>query len=58
MLILKYRSEGWDYDEIEEHFNYLNNHFKKIEDKLRKQKKSDEYIQNKFKEEFAKLISN
>ena len=57
VLMNKYKNQGWSYDRINEHFNYLNNYFEAKAIRLRKKKVSEEDIERKFMEEFAKLIS-
>jgi len=57
VLVQKYKSEGWPEDKIRDHIRLLNNHFSRLEEKLRKQNKSKKYIQTKFMEEFEKLCS-
>ena len=57
VLMNKYKGLGWSYDRINEHINYLNNYFDIKYNQLKKKNKSEEEINNKFLEEFAKLIS-
>lgn len=57
VLIQKYKSEGWDYDKINNHISYLNNYFEELYTKLKKKKVSDEDIHARFLLEFEKLIS-
>ena len=57
VLIQKYKNQGWNYDRINEHFNYLNNYFEAKAIKLRKKNIKEKDINQIFMEDFAKLIS-
>ena len=58
VLINKYRNEGWDFDRINNHINYINNYFEEKAIKLRKKNISEKDIHARFLLDFEKLINS
>jgi len=57
VLINKYISEGLNFDEANYKLRTVIKQLKDMEDKFRKQNKSESYIQERFAREFEKLIN-
>ena len=56
IIYKKYSSMGWDVNLIKKRYEEIKNQFESMIEKWREEKKTDEDINKKFKEEFAKLI--
>jgi len=57
VLFNKYLKAGYTREEAKKRINKISTILHKLVVKLNKQKKSSEYIKDKFQEEFAKLLA-
>lgn len=58
LLFKKYLSLGYSYSESDKKVKEINDYLKNLKDRLKKESKSEEEFNNKFKEEFAKLLES